>query len=1099
MSIRFSDLVDESVRLLRERGRISYRALRLDHDLDEETLEALRAELVDVLEIAVELEGGVLEYVAPTEHVAADPAAERRRLTVLFCDLVGSTPLAEQLDPEDLRAVMRSYQSVTGDVIRRYGGHISQWIGDGVVVYYGYPNALEDDAFRAVQTGLEILEELKPITEEAKSHHDVDIQVRIGIHTGTVVVGDKGAGAQHETLAFGETPNIGARIEAAAEPGTVAISETTYHVVEGLFEFDDLGPHDLKGVSGPITLYRPTRTTSAVGRFDVVAAAGLTPIVDRDEARGMLRAMQQRVGEGGFAAGLITGEAGIGKSRLAHVAKQACRDAGWTIVDCRCSPFRQNSALFPIADGVQHWLQLDAAEDPFAALVDVVKGAEGLSVGEAAPLLADLLRIPYDPAEFQLAGIAPGRQRQITLEALTGLLRWAAAAGPTLVLIEDVHWVDPSTLEWVQSFIASELDDRILLLMTARPDFVNPFDSGVEVISLERLNPADTAQLVAHAAAGSDVTEELITQLAERADGVPLFVEELTKTVVETVAGEGEAGGEAVVPDSLYGALMARIDHLGDAKLVAQEASLIGREFSQGLLAAITKTPEALDTGLEDLVRAGLLYKRGSGGDATYTFKHALVQEVTAQSILRSVAQPYHGAIAESILERFPDLAAARPELVATHFTAAGRAGDAVPHWTNAGLAAIQKFAMAEAISYLGTAVELLKELPASEARDQMELVAQVLLAVPLTMTTGWASPEVGAAYERAHELVDETSNDPQLFPTLVGLFTYDLVSGQMERALETANANLRTAERIGSDELLLEAHVDAGNARFYTGDLPGGDEHLGKVLELYKPAEHHHHVYMFGKDPAAVAEVHLAISRWFQGFPDQALEISLNSVARTEEWLHPFSHVWALLGLAVVRRLRGELDEFRAVAERALGEAGEQGFPNWAAQAQVNLGWAMAQSGEPEKGIELIREGLALWEMTGAQLATTYFEYSLAEAHLAAGQHDLAIGVLESAVNRVEKTAERWFEAEIHRVRAEVLRAQGDEEGAAASFADAVEIAAAVGALSFELKALLGLSRMRASQDRFDEVRAELQAAYDQFTEGLDTRDLQEAAALLH
>ncbi len=1088
----FDDAVEGALDILRRRSRVSYDALRRQFDLDDEAISALRHELVDVLEAADDERGELLVLragdAAPRRR-EAEPQAERRQLTVLAADLVGSTALSMRLDPEDLRELMHVYQSTCTRTIERLGGHVATWQGDGVFVLFGYPRAGEDDAVRAVRCGWEIVEDLRPARERFKREHGISLAVRIGVHTGATVVGDEGTTSAWQTHAFGGTPNIAARVAAFAEPDTITVTESTRRLVAGYFLFKGLGAKKLKGVSHPHELHQVTGPGKVRDRFAVSLVRGLTPFVGRGRERAHLSEATERARTGRMTAILITGDPGIGKSRLVHHVREQA--VGLQQLHCQCSPYHRGTALHPILEALRRrWGIDDAPQARLDALRVALARHHELDTTRNLALLAAVLELGSPPGAPSLG--SPQRQRADLLELLVALLRDEAHRTPLVVAIEDVHWIDPSTIELLDALLGSGRDIPLMLLLTARPEFAPPWaaEAGLELLVLDRLAASETRELIMRVAPEAGLSPTAIERLADGTDGVPLFVEEMTRAVLES--GAVAAAPESDIPTTLYGCLMARLDRDRATLTVAQVAAAIGREFGRDLLGMVCDLSEAqVDDCLRALVDAQLL-DLVDGPRPRFAFRHALIQETARGSLLRSTRQEYHRRIADVTLEHFPHVAEEQPALIAQHLESAGRSVEAVLHWMRAGQRAVQRSSNAEAILHLEHALEVLGALPDDDDRARIELPLRVLAAVPLTLTRGWTAPAVEAHYQRARELCARVGDTPQLFPTLVGLVTYLIVSGQLEEARTMCEADLALARAGGNSDFELEAEVDLGNTLFYVG-LPAESRlHLARADELHVPARHHQHAFLYGREPGAVARLHRALALWSLGEPDAALECLRSAEALLSAWPHPFTECWIQTGAAVVHMLRGEVTLVRRTAEAAIATSTVEGFPNWLAQANVYRGWALVMEGD-RSGLTQMAEGLDLWSMTGAQLMVPWLRYVMAEALDHCGRTGEAIATLAGAREHVARTGERWCEPELMRLSAEIELRAGDSsrERAAAQLRAAMELARERSARSFQLRAATSLARVTGDASA-------LKGCIAQFDEGHMTRDLVDAHSVL-
>ena len=710
----FEEILDQAIAMLQRRGRLTYGALKRQFQLDDAYLEDLKAELIEGQRLAADEDGRVLVWTGgastPPESVASPPPhqeeplaaphtrvaspaveprpadAERRQLTVLFCDLVDSTVLASQLDPEDLREVVRAYQETCAKVIARFEGHIAQYLGDGLLVYFGYPLAHEDDAQRAVRAGLGMVEALGQLNVRLKQDRGVELAVRLGIHTGLVVVGEVGGGARQEQLALGETPNLAARLQGIAAPNTVVISAATVQLLGGFFTYQSLGTPSLKGLAQPLEVYRVLYESTARSRLEAAGSTGLTPLVGREQEVALLRERWAQVKDGIGQVILLSGEAGIGKSRLVQVLTEhvAAEPQAW-LTPCQCSPYYQNTALYPMIELLERVaLRFDREESPQQKLrkLEGFLVQYGLPLTEAVPLFAALLSLPLG-TDYAPLTVSAEQQKQQTLHALLTVMLRIAAQQPMLFVMEDLHWVDPTTLEFLSLLVDQGPTARILALWTFRPDFSPPWTgrSHLTQVTLPRLPRQQATEMTDRVAHGKALPTEVVEQVVAKTDGVPLFVEELTKMVLESgLLQEREDRYELTgplpplaIPTTLHDSLMARLDRLATVKSLAQLGATLGREFSYALLHAVSPwDEETLQRGLHQLVEAELLYQRGLPPQATYLFKHALIQDAAYQSLLRSTRQQHHQRIAQVLEARFPEICETQPELLAHHYTEAG-------------------------------------------------------------------------------------------------------------------------------------------------------------------------------------------------------------------------------------------------------------------------------------------------------------------------------------------------------------------------------------------------------------------------------------------
>jgi TOMM system kinase/cyclase fusion protein len=1152
----FDDLLDQAIALLQRRGRVTYRTLKRQFELDDDVLEDLKEELIYGQRLAVDEDGRVLVWTgearaseasaaAPrpqdgprgTPVAASRPAdAERRQLTVLFCDLVDSTVLASQLDPEELREVVRAYQAACAKVIARFEGHIAQYLGDGLLVYFGYPLAHEDDAQRAVRAGLGIVEALdqlntrlaqeglRPAPTQSRQR-GVHLAVRLGVHTGLVVVGEVGSDTRQEQLALGETPNLAARLQGIAAPDTLVISTATLQLLGGFFACQSLGPQLLKGLAQPLEVYQVLYESMARSRLEAAGSTGLTPLVGREQEVGLLLERWAQVKDGLGQVVLLSGEAGIGKSRLVQILKEqvAAEPQAW-LTPCQCSPYYQHTALYPWIELLERVvLQFGREESPQQKLrkLEGLLVQHGLPLAEAVPLFAVLLSLPLT-ADYAPLFLSPEQQKQKTLQGLLTILLRIAAQQPVLLVMEDLHWVDPSTLELLNLLVDQGPTARILALLTFRPDFSPPWTgrSHCTQVTVHRLPRRQAVEIIRQVAHNKALPSEVVEQIVARTDGVPLFVEELTKMVLESgLLQEREERYELIgplpplaIPATLHDSLMARLDRLATVKGLAQLGATLGREFSYELLQAVAPWDEGtLQRGLQQLVEAEFLYQRGVPPQATYVFKHALIQEAAYQSLLRSTRQQYHQHIAQVVEVRFPEVCETQPELLAHHYTEAGVLAQAVPYWQRAGQRALERSANLEAVAHLRKALEVLATLPDTLERAQQELDLQTILGPALINTKGQAAPEVLHAYARARQLCQQVGETPQLFRVLRGLWYFYLHRVELQTARELGEQLLTLAQRVGDQALLLEAHYALGNTLNYLGEFAATQAHFAQGIALYDPEQHRSHAVRYGQDPGVACRYYAGVTLWWLGYPEQALQMSHEALTLAQELAYPYSLGSAMAFAAWLHHLRreGHLTQERAEAAIALGV--EQGLAVFPAMGTIFRGWALAQRdaepaarhGQREEGIAQMRQGLAAWRATGAAVFQPYGLALLAEVSAQVGQIEAGLTLLAEALALTNDKGERRWEAEIYRLKGELLLhaecgVQNATLTAEACFQKALDVARQQQAKSWELRAAMSLSRLWQRQGNRDAARQLLAPIYGWFTEGLDTADLQEARVLL-
>ncbi len=976
----FEAILDQACAMLQRQGRVSYRVLKRQFNLDDASFEDLKEALLYAHPEVIDDAGRGLTWSsdaeAPSVHgpASSQPSprtAERRQLTVLFCDLVDSTIVARELDPEDYREVVRVYQATCVDIIQRYDGYVAQYLGDGLLVYFGYPQAHEDDAQRAVRAGLEILDAIVPLRTRLAEDKAVWLAVRLAIHTGLAVVGAMGTEGQQEILALGDTPLVASRLQDLAAPDTVVVSDATWRLVQGYFTGRDLGQQTLKGMTTPVRAYRVLGTSGAQSRLEVVHSRGLTLLVGREAELALLLQRWERAKQGWAQVAAVSGEAGIGKSRLVRAVQDRLADTPYTRLECRCSPYAQHSAFYPVINLGLRLLQWQRDETPEQTLgkLETALAPYGVSMPEAVPLLASLLSLRvsdrYSPPQ-----LTPQRQKQKTLETLLGLLLAHTSQQPVLFIVEDLQWIDPSTLELLTLIIEQAPRARILTLLTCRPDFHPPWRFGEHVTSLAvgRLPLPQVEQMIDRMTGGKRLPAEVRQQVVIKTDGVPLFVEELTKMVLESGLLREQADHYELrrplhalaIPATLHDSLMARLDRLADAKEVAQLGAILGRAFPYQLLQAVSPWEEKrLQDALARLVEAGLLYQRGVAPRVTYVFKHALIQETAYQSLLKSTRQQYHQQIVHILEQQFPEIATAQPERLAHHYTEAGLRARALPYWLQAGQRAVERSANVEAISHFTQGLEVLKALPATPERVQQELTLHLAMGAPLLILKGHTAPEVEQTYARAYDLAQLLGDTPQRFAVLVGVWRYYLSQARLHTAKELAEECLVLAQHLRDPVSLQEAHTNLGSTLFFMGEPVAALAHLEQGIALYDPQQSQTLALSRGTDPGVVCLSRAAWALWWLGYPDQALARSQEAVALARRLSNPYSLSFALHYHALLSVWCREMPLAKEHLEASIALMQEHGFVQFLGGALAKLGWVLVDLEDVEAGMTKIHQGL--------------------------------------------------------------------------------------------------------------------------------------------
>jgi class 3 adenylate cyclase/predicted ATPase len=1099
---------------LRELGLEQYASAFRDNAIDATVLPSLTAE--DLKDLGITLVGHrrrLLDAIAAFSaavpaartapaHDAPTPAdAERRQLTVMFCDLVGSTSLSSRLDPEDLREVIAAYHRAVTEVVAGFDGFVAKYMGDGVLVYFGYPRAHEDDAERAVRAGLGSIDAVERL--DIKS---AKLQARVGIATGLVVVGDLiGEGSAQEQSVVGETPNLAARLQALATPASLVIAASTRQQIGELFDLEDIGPQRLAGFVEPQRTWRVLGESGEVSRFEALRS-GTSPLVGRDEEVELLlrRWGQAKTGEGRVV--LVSGEPGIGKSRLTAALSQHVGTEPHTRLRYFCSPHHQGSAFHPFIVQLERaagFVRNDTVEARLAKLRALL--APGTRDDDDIALLSELLSLPSSAADLNLS---PQRKREKLLEALLSQLEAEARRRPVLMVFEDAHWIDPTSRELMDLTVDRVRRLAVLLVITFRPEF-QPAWSGlshVTSLALNRLGERDGEVLVQQLAGNAGLTPAIVAEIVERTDGVPLFVEELTKAVLES-AGQGDRIAAVLattslaalsVPATLHTSLMARLDRLGPVpKEVAQIGAVLGREFAYELIGQVAQRDErGLQAALGQLSDAGLLFCRGTAPHAFYLFKHALVQDAAYSTLLRGRRQELHERVAAALEEHFADLVERQPELLAHHLAAAGNTGRAVDQWLKAGRHAAGQLAYLEAITHFERGLGLLHSLPESAIRDGREIELQLALGLCQFPTKG--ADEAKLPYMRALELAEINGEPHQRFEALYGLWQSNAVSGRIAAASPLSERLLRMTEREGDDGSRLQAHHSGWATWYWAGDQAKAREHADAGRRLYDPKKHASHRFAYGgHDPGVCAGYCGAQSEWLLGYPETALASIAGSVALAEGIAHPFSLCMALTFSSVLYLNRREPERALRQLETAEALAAEQRL-SLIYEPGVLRGVALLGQGAIDEATARIREGVANWTRLGRTILLPYGLAFLAEGLARHGDQTAALVALREGLETARATGEQHWDAELHRLTGTVLLAENKLDESQACYQQAICTAQDQHAKSLELRAATSLARLWAEQGRRAEASDVLAPVYGWFTEGFDTADLIEAKALL-
>jgi class 3 adenylate cyclase/predicted ATPase len=1101
---------------LRELGLQGYEQAFRDNGVDLDVLPRLTAD--DLKEIGVSAVGhrrkildAIGELAAARPEAAGQKApdrAERRHLTVMFCDLVGSTALSATLDPEDMQELLRVYHARVGDLASKHGGYVAKYMGDGALIYFGYPQAHEDDAERAVRAGLALVEGVSELTAVGAR-----LNARVGIATGLVVVGDlTGAGEAQERGIAGETPNLAARLQELAEAGAVVIADTTRRLVGDLFESSSLGPSSIKGFAEAVHAWRVIGEGKTESRFEALHGTRVTPLVGRDEEIDLVLSRWRQAKEGGGHVALISGEPGIGKSRLVLALRERLQEEPKASLTYACSPHHTNSALFPLVTQLERaagFAPDDSSETRLDKLESLLLETAAKPNGAVA-LFADLLGIPTGSGD-ELAAMSPLQQKGLLFRAFLAELDALAGRGPVLMVLEDVHWLDPTSRELFDQIVERLQRLPVLLVATFRPELSPPWIGfpHVTLLTLNRLAQAQARSLVERVTGGKPLPTEVLEQILARTEGVPLFTEELTKAVLESGLLR-DTGDRYVldgplpplaIPATLHDSLMARLDRLAPVKEIAQIGACIGREFNHELLAAIVPLPEAdLVAALDHLVAAELVFRRGIPPAATYIFKHALVRDAAYQSLLRTRRQELHAKLATALERDFPQMIETRPELVARHFHEAGLFERAVEYWLRAGRLAAGRSANVEAIAHLRSGLASLAALPSGEPRLRLELSLQLALGAPLLATRGFASSEAEAVYHRAQELSRELGSDVDLFTATRGLGYVYHVRANLREAKQLIDEAVGPARRSGDPAMLVEAYHLAGAVTFHLGDFQAARSWLQQGLDV---CEHRsrHPSEIYGINMSTFCRAYIAHCYWHLGYPDGALQTAEEGLAVAREGARPFSIAIALAYLAMLHQFRREPEAALEAAEEASNLCLEYRFDYYGAWSALVRAWAIAEQGRFQEAVGAYRAALDEFRATGALLRMPHYLCMLATIQHRAGRRDVGLRLIAEAAQIAERNRETWCNAELERVRGELLLLDPSDdarEEAEAAFKRAREIAADQGAKMLELRACAALARFWTERGERNKALDVLAPIYDWFAEGRDTPDLRRAGTLL-
>jgi class 3 adenylate cyclase/predicted ATPase len=1037
--------------------------------------------------------------------------AEHRQLTVMFCDLVDSTALSHRLDLEDLQDMVRRFLDACSQAIGRFNGYIAKYMGDGMLVYFGYPQAHEHDAERAVHAGLAILDTVKALHQD-NPHPEFCMAARIGIATGHVVVGElMGQGTAKERSVFGETPNLAARLQALAQPNQLIIDPVTKRLVGNEFEITDLGVVVLKGFDIPIQAWQVLSTRMSVTRFESYRSSHLTSFVGREQELSLLLGRWREAVGGEGQVVLLCGEAGIGKSRVARSMCDHLNGEQFQSVQFQCSPYHTNTALYPAIVFLRQAAGLASQDGTQAQLqkLDLLARESGIENQDTASLLADLLSIRGDHRYPPLT-VSSEKRKDMTLEALVHHLQGLANRSPVMFVMEDAHWLDPTTLDLLTRIISRIRQMRVFLLITFRPDFKPIWSdySHVTSLTLSRLPRRQSAELVVAITGEKVLPPEVQQAILAKADGVPLYIEALTENVLESRLLAEKHDAFTVksplkglpIPDSLHALLMERVDRLGLAKDIAQTGAAIGREFTYELVqATVEMTDSQLRHALDLFVASGLMFQEGEIPLATYHFKHALVQDAAYSTLPKKPRRVLHARIANTLESRFPERVKMEPELLAYHYEQAGLAGPAVEYWHRAARRDAERSANIEALNHFNRALELLKDLPQGSERNALELELLITRGAPLLSVKGYASDDMEHNYRRAKDLSQENNDSVHQFRANWGLWVFHLVRGHLANARGLAENLLALANREQSSDLLIEAHRNLGTTYFYLGRFDDAKTHLLIAKSLDDPNQHRSHAVRYGQDPGITARIYLARTLWILGEVEQVDTLALEAIGMARKLEHPYTLVFTLVFLSWLYSAARNMNRTLELTDEAIAVSTQYSFALGLAWATTSQGWALAETGQ-EEGLGKLLHGLSATRATGARIHDTCTLALLADIYLRHNRIDEGLATIEEAQKLAVTGGELFWQAELLRLKGELLLRQSDQSVHAAEqcLSDALKIAQDQHATMLELRAATSLARLWKTRNKVDEARRILNAVCAKFHEGVDNFDLKEARTVL-
>lgn len=1036
---------------------------------------------------------------------------ELKHVTVMFCDMEGYTQFTEKLGPEKAYGIMDKIYELLVQKVHDYEGTVNELTGDGIMALFGAPIALEDAPQRAIRSAMAIHRDIARFSDWVRTENE-DIpafKMRVGINSGPVVVGTLGNNLRVEFKAVGDTVNLASRMEGLAEPGATYVTKNTFKLTEGIFRFEALGEKQVKGKKEPVRVYRVIAPSTRRTRFDVSAERGLTPFVGRDRELELLLDGFERCKLGRGQAFSIVSEAGLGKSRLLFEFRKAVTGEDMMFLEGRCLSYSKGVSYHPVIDILKANFDINEGDGGSEIKKKVKRGLKILKLDKAStlPYLLDLFSVKE--SRIDKIPLSPEARKDRIKETIKRVTLKGSEIRPLVLAFEDLHWADKSSEDVLKHFLGSISGARLLMIFTYRPNYLLTWGakSYHSQLNLNRLSNRESLVMASHLLGTEEIDKDLEKLILEKTEGVPFFLEEFIKSLKDLKIIEIKNNRyrvtkdikETTIPATVQDVIMARIDSLPEGtKDLLQTVSVAGREFSYDLSKKVTGlTEKELLSHLSILKDAELIYERGIYPESTYVFKHALTQEVTYKSLLKITRQKYHRKIAQVLEKNLSNSTESQPELLAHHYTEAGLNEQAIGYWHLAGMRATQRSAHSEAISHLTTALDLLGTLPGTPERTQRELTLQVALGLPMTAAKGYGAPEVESTYTRAWDLCQLVGAQP--YPVLFGLWRFYLLRAEYKTARDMGELLCTKAHCAEDKTLLVGAHRALGATLFYLGEVNAARKHLDQGVALYDPQQHSSYLLFGVVDPGVACLSYAAWTMWWLGYPDQALEKCNEALTLGRKLSHPFSLAFALSFAAWLHQFRRQWQTVQNQAEATFTISIDQAFPFWLGWGMILRGWALIEQGQGEEGIAQIRRGLVDWRATGSELGLPYFLSLLAEAHVKMGQADEGFSVIVEALAAANDSEERWYEAELYRLKGELLRQETKTEAEAAEcFQQAIEKARRQGAKSLELRAVMSLSRLWQDQGKQKEARQMLQDIYGWFTEGFDTADLKEAKILL-